>query len=119
MKTYTGDNTGPGPQEVIVHEVTILQQADETMENKVKTRNYVLPLEPSLKLYNHSPDGFQWGYQGSGPAQLALAILLDLTEDPDLSVRLHQEFKRHFIATSGNKLLITGPEIEAWLKQDA
>jgi len=26
-------------------------------------------------LFNHSPTGFEWGYGGSGPAQLALAIL--------------------------------------------
>jgi hypothetical protein len=32
--------------------------------------------KPSQKLRNHSPDGFAWGYPGSGPAQLALAILL-------------------------------------------
>ena len=32
--------------------------------------------KPSQRAYNHSPDGFNWGYAGSGPAQLALAILL-------------------------------------------
>ena len=34
---------------------------------------------PSQKVYNHSPDGFNWGYGGSGPAQFALAIILKLT----------------------------------------
>lgn len=24
---------------------------------------------PSQKIMNHSPDGFNWGYGGSGPAQ--------------------------------------------------
>ena len=32
--------------------------------------------EISQKVRNHSPDGFNWGYCGSGPAQLALAIVL-------------------------------------------
>lgn len=32
----------------------------------------------SQKVHNHSPDGFNWGYGGSGPAQLALAICLEL-----------------------------------------
>lgn len=32
----------------------------------------------SQKVHNHSPDGFNWGYGGSGPAQLALAIALRL-----------------------------------------
>lgn len=36
------------------------------------------PLSPkqSQRWSNHSPDGFAWGYGGSGPAQLALAVLL-------------------------------------------
>lgn len=111
MKTYTGENTGAGGQEVMVNEVRAVKGADIG-----KSGGYELPLKPSLKLFNHSPDGFQWGYQGSGCAQLALAILLDLTNDKDLSVRLHQEFKRHFIATASKKLVITEPEIIEWLK---
>ena len=39
----------------------------------------LLDPRPSQKLRNHSPDGFNWGYSGSGPAQLALAIILKLT----------------------------------------
>jgi hypothetical protein len=31
------------------------------------------PLADRLDLHRHSPTGFQWGYPGSGPAQLALA----------------------------------------------
>jgi hypothetical protein len=33
------------------------------------------PLPTRNDLFNHSPNGFEWGYGGSGPAQLALAIL--------------------------------------------
>jgi hypothetical protein len=35
------------------------------------------PLPPRNDIVNHSPDGFEWGYGGSGPAQLAFAILAD------------------------------------------
>lgn len=35
------------------------------------------PLNPRFDLANHSPNGFEYGYSGSGPAQLALAILAD------------------------------------------
>jgi hypothetical protein len=73
---------------------------------------------PSQKVFNHSPNGFQWGYGGSGPAQLALALLLDATGDPDLSVRLHQRFKRHFVATWGEKWQISTDEIETWLDEN-
>ena len=36
----------------------------------------------SLAVRSHSPTGPAWGYGGSGPAQLALAILLAVT-DPE------------------------------------
>jgi hypothetical protein len=34
------------------------------------------PLNPRFDVRKHSPDGFEWGYDGSGPAQLALALVL-------------------------------------------
>jgi hypothetical protein len=52
-----------------------------------------LPVGPSLKLRNHSPSGFSWGYGGSGPSQLALAILLDYLGDRERALRLYQRFK--------------------------
>ncbi len=35
------------------------------------------PLPPCNDIINHSPDGFNWGYTGSGPAQLALAMMVE------------------------------------------
>ena len=57
-----------------------------------------IPLNPRLDLWNHSPTGFEWGYDGSGPAQLALALLADHLDDDDEAVQLHQEFKREVVA---------------------
>lgn len=53
-----------------------------------------------LDLANHSPKGFEWGYGGSGPAQLALAILADFFGyDRELeAIELHQRFKWEFIS---------------------
>lgn len=31
-----------------------------------------------LGVRKHSPDGFEWGYSGSGPAQLALALCIEV-----------------------------------------
>lgn len=59
--------------------------------------------KPSQKLHEHSPDGFNWGYGGSGPAQLALALLLDVTGDPGLSLRLYQTFKQEVIAVAAEQ----------------
>jgi hypothetical protein len=55
-------------------------------------------LNPRLDLHNHSPTGFEWGYSGSGPAQLALAILADHLRDDDRTLWLYQEFKRAVVA---------------------
>jgi hypothetical protein len=55
-------------------------------------------LNPRLDLWNHSPTGFEWGYGGSGPAQLALALLADHLGDEDEAVALHQDFKREVVA---------------------
>ena len=51
-------------------------------------------LDPRFDLWNHSPTGFEWGYGGSGPAQLALALLADHLDNDDEAVVLHQYFKR-------------------------
>ncbi|WP_128478936.1 DUF6166 domain-containing protein [Halorussus pelagicus] len=54
--------------------------------------------EPSLELTNHSPSGFDWGYSGSGPAQLALALLLDYTGDEDIALAHYTEFKNRVVS---------------------
>jgi hypothetical protein len=51
------------------------------------------PLRKRLDLFNHSPTGFECGYGGSGPAQLALAILAECLGDDERAVRLHQRYK--------------------------
>lgn len=53
----------------------------------------IYPLNPRYDLRNHSPDGFEWGYGGSGPAQLALAICCDHLGDDELAQRVYQAFK--------------------------
>lgn len=56
------------------------------------------PLNPRLDLWNHSPTGFEWGYCGSGPAQLALAIVADHLADDRQALDVYQRFKWAVIA---------------------
>jgi hypothetical protein len=56
------------------------------------------PLNPRLDLCNHSPSGFEWGYAGSGPAQLALALLADYLGDDEEAIGWHQDFKSAVVA---------------------
>ena len=53
--------------------------------------------ERSQAVRNHSPGGFSWGYLGSGPAQLALAILLECNIPEEDAQRVYQDFKEQFI----------------------
>lgn len=55
------------------------------------------PLDPQLHLRNHSPTGFEWGYHGSGPAQLALAMLVPVI-GRERALILYQAFKAEVIA---------------------
>lgn len=55
-------------------------------------------LDPRLDLRNHSPSGLEWGYAGSGPAQLALAILADHLNDDQKALQLYQGFKFAVVA---------------------
>ncbi len=79
-----------------------------------------LPLEPSLKILNHSPTGFAWGYMGSGPAQLALAMLLDYTGDAVFANKYHQLFKIDIISDlpRDEAWSVNSDEIDTWIHEN-
>jgi hypothetical protein len=60
------------------------------------------PLNPRHDLRNHSPDGFEWGYAGSGPAQLALALCADALGDDERAQAIYQAFKFRVILGLSN-----------------
>jgi hypothetical protein len=58
----------------------------------------VISLQESLKHVRHSPTGFCWGYCGSGPHQLAFAILFDYLKDKRRVLPMYSEFARKVIS---------------------
>jgi len=69
-------------------------------------------------LRNHSPTGFEWGYGGSGPAQLALAILAEHLGDDRGALNLYQDFKWACIAQlRGANRSLSSEEIDDCLAQ--
>jgi hypothetical protein len=78
-----------------------------------------------MHIERHSPDGFQWGYGGSGPADLALSIMvhhLNVTcgftwdravQEADC---WYQAFKREFLVGIGDQdqLDISSARISEW-----
>ena len=76
-----------------------------------------LNIRPSQKIRNHSSE-FNWGYAGSGPAQLALALLLAVTGNPELAQAHYQNFKFSIVAGWGEEWSISTQEILEWLGKD-
>ena len=75
MKTYTGTRTAAGCA------VTVTDGGTSKS------------LDPRFDLRTHSPDGFEWGYGGSGPAQLALALAADVLADDEAALGVYQRLK--------------------------
>lgn len=94
-------------------EVCVVEPSLATPLRRPATSSRPLPLH--LELRNHSPTGFAWGYGGSGPAQLALAILMDATGEQALALRFYQEFKFYFVAGWGDSWCITQAEVFSFL----
>ena len=77
----------------------------------------------------HSPSGLSWGYQGSGPADLALSLLCDVLGERPSEKQIyhgdckayphHQDFKREFVAgwEFNEAFEIDSDTITGWLKQ--
>lgn len=82
--------------------------AREDSEGRLRT----LPLQEAIR--NHSAE-FNWGYGGSGPAQLALAILTDAIGATRAEV-LYQDFKWQVIAgLQADKWSLTREDVIGWL----
>jgi len=105
MKTYTGrkSNQGMGGQVIMVY------------EDGTKTLYGAYPLKHIVR---HSPDGFNWGYGGSGPADTALSILTDCV-GRDVANAFYQRFKSEFVEDWKDDFQITEYEIKDWLKSES
>ena len=83
-----------------------------------------------LKHYvRHSPDGFEWGYGGSGPSELARCILIEHAALNEAQVNdrwadhlpvSYQDFKWDTVARwDRDSFEITSAEIDAWVATHA
>ncbi|MFC5368587.1 DUF6166 domain-containing protein [Salinirubrum litoreum] len=69
----------------------------------------------SRTLRTHSR-GFEWGYAGSGPSQLGLAILLDYTRDEAVALDYYQAFTREVITGLDGTWELSTAEIDTVLR---
>jgi hypothetical protein len=97
-KTYSGKSTGAGGQSIII--------TDE-FGHWVYLRH----------ICRHSPDGFNWGYGGSGPSDAALSIMADAVGLEEAE-KWYQRFKAAFVAKWGAEFSITEEEVVSWLQAE-
>ena len=72
-------------------------------------------LDPRFDLKRLSPTGFEWTYEGNGPAQLALALLADHLGNDARALVLYQPFMRAVVAELDNSWELTSADIDAAL----
>src|ERR1700736_2683971 len=75
------------------------------------------PLAPRYDLKRLSPTGFEWTYEGAGPAQLALALLADHLGDDGKALALYERFMRAVVAELDNAWELTSADIDAALAE--
>ena len=75
------------------------------------------PLPPRYDLKRLSATGFEWTYEGAGPAQLALALLADHLGDDAKALLLYEPFMRRVVAELDNSWELTSADIEAALAE--
>lgn len=86
LKTYTGYRL-PGDQGTAAQALVTVHQESQPPH----------PLDPRFDLRRHSDD-LNWGYSGSGPAQLALALAADVLGDGHAAHEVHQKLKTKLVA---------------------
>jgi hypothetical protein len=125
-RIFTPENPTWGDPVVTIHDVITRDVARDA--------DAIRPCEcrPLAIVTYHSPDGIEWGYPGSGPADLALSILADYFEETPEQVlgalrslwarrskaaSLHQRFKVEFLAhEQRDEWQIRADVIEVWLR---
>lgn len=73
---------------------------------------------PLAHRVHHSPTGMEWGYSGSGPADLARSILWEfIGEEPEHA--LYQKFKEDFVSVAPYEgFILQEDEIERWIENE-
>mgnify|MGYP000734205560 CR=1 FL=1 len=75
------------------------------------------PLGYRYDLLSASPSGFQWGYGGSGPAQLSVAVLAHAFGD-EFASEHYQQFKSEVVAKlPENRWTLRTSDLDTWRQE--
>jgi hypothetical protein len=75
------------------------------------------PLSPRYDLKRLSATGFEWTYEGAGPAQLALAMLADHLGDDTRALALYERFMVRVVAELDNSWELNSADIDMALAE--
>ncbi len=90
----------------------------------IKSDHIAAPLDPHDDLVNHSSNGFEWGYSGSGPSQLAFAIMFEYGKSKfpkeidayKFAITYYMKFRDDYIASVQEPSFeISFDQIERWV----
>ena len=70
------------------------------------------PLDGRYGVKQFTRTGFEWTYEGAGPAQLSLALLADHLNDDAKALELCDGFMRAVVANLENDWELTGGDID-------
>lgn len=76
------------------------------------------PLPPRYDLKRLSKTGFEWTFEGPGPAQLALALLADYLGNDGEALARYEGFMREVVAHLDNAWRLTSDDIDRALGRD-
>lgn len=88
-----------------------IYRGDRTIDGCVVTVDE-RPLSEALDVARLCDDGFEWSYEGAGPAQLALAILVDHLGDGARALSEHDAFMRNVVANFNNEWEMSSADVE-------
>jgi hypothetical protein len=82
------------------------------MKNAIEKKVYSQKNLPK-HIVRHSPDGFSWGYGGSGPSDLALALTTEAL-GKDKAEKCYMQFKEDVVAKFSDRWCVTTEQIQDW-----
>lgn len=90
-------------------------------ENDVK----IGPLHNRMDVFRHSPDGYSWGYGGSGPHQLAGNLLMHMLGGNKAAAEIARQYYHQFVNDFLCKVDMAEPieireeDVRQWLAKQA
>ncbi|MDZ5810367.1 DUF6166 domain-containing protein [Halorubrum sp. AD140] len=110
----SGEDTPPQPDET--EETVYRAHRDPTapVGNQIEVAVDGEPMDYRYDLLSASPSGFEWGYGGSGPAQLSVALLAHALND-EVAVTYYQQFKREVVSQLPERgWELTADDVRRW-----